>query len=547
LSGIRNQGDLAFISIAEASRLIKSGRLSPVELTRGLLERISRLDNRINSFITLTADLALQQARDAELEIARGHYRGDMHGIPFGLKDIYDTAGTRTTAHSKILIDNVPNADAALVSRLYAAGGVLLGKLGTHEFAIGGPSHDLPWPIPRNPWNCEHYVGGSSSGSAAAVAAGFVPGALGSDTGASIRNPAALAGIVGLKPTYGLLSRRGVIPNSYTFDTCGPMARTVEDCAILLQALAGYDPLDVASLNAPVMDFRAALRSDLRGLRIGVIRHFWEEDLPANADMCDAMDEAVRVLVSLGAVCENVRVRPMHEYHDVRMVIAQTEVFANHQSDFMTRCSEFGAELLRKVLPACLFQGVEYVQAQRDRRRMLEEMAPLYARYDAFVTAASGPAPRLDQFQAIEFWSKPSIYNIFNVTGGPAMALCVGFGHRGLPIGMQIASAPWRDATVLAVGHAYEQSINWHARRPVLEPGEKCPAVTPPLEPPMPVLEEETVRLVESAAGRARIKLDARARSMLISAAPYVLAMAGRIRGDYPRALHPAALFDFPR
>ena len=412
---------------------------------------------------------------------------------------------------------------------------------------MGGPSHDLPWPLPRNPWNCEHYVGGSSSGSAAAVAAGFVPGALGSDTGASIRNPAALAGIVGLKPTYGMLSRRGVIPNSYTFDTCGPMARTVEDCAILLQVLAGHDPLDPASLKAPIPDFRAALPSDLRGLRIGVIRHFWEEDLPANAEMCDAMDEAVRLLESLGAVYENVRVRPMHEYHDVRMLIAQTEVFANHQADLRTRCGDFGAELLRKVLPACLFQAVEYVQAQRERRRMLEEMAPLYAKYDAFVTAASGPAPRLDQLQGIEFWSKPSIYNIFNVTGGPALALCVGFGRSGLPIGMQIASAPWRDATVLAVGHAYEKATDWRARRPVLEPGAKCPAVAPPPEPPLPAPDEETVRLVEAAAKRARIELDARARPMLMSAAPYALAMAARIRCHHPRPLHPASLFDFPR
>ena len=308
-----DHGDLTFITIAEASYLFRARRLSPVDLTKALLERIDRLDGRLNAFITVTAELALEQAREAESEMSRGHYRGPMHGIPYGLKDIYDTKGIRTTAHSRICADNIPTADARCVERLALAGAVLVGKLGTHEFAIGGPSHDLPWPIPRNPWQLEHYVGGSSSGSAAAVAAGFVPAALGTDTGASIRNPAALAGIVGLKPTYGLLSRRGVIPNAYTFDTCGPMAWTVEDCAIMLQALAGYDPLDPASLQAPIPDYIAALRTDLRRVRIGVIRHFWEDDSPANAEMCAAMDEAVRVLRSLGAICEDIRVRPMHD------------------------------------------------------------------------------------------------------------------------------------------------------------------------------------------------------------------------------------------
>jgi aspartyl-tRNA(Asn)/glutamyl-tRNA(Gln) amidotransferase subunit A len=534
-----------FLTIAAASERIRRRELSPVELTRALLERIQALDPQVNAFITVTPELALDQARNAEAEIAAGRSRGALHGIPFGLKDIYDTAGIRTTAHSKIYAGRVPHEDAALVSRLYAAGGVLLGKLGTHEFAIGGPSHDLPWPIPRNPWQPEHYVGGSSSGSAAAVAAGFVLGALGSDTGASIRNPAALAGIVGMKPTFGLLSRRGVIPNAYTFDTCGPMAWTVEDCAIMLQALAGHDPADPASLTASIPDYRRALGEDLRGLRIGVIRHFWEEDLPTNPHMRRAMDEAVDVLGALGAACENVRVRAMGAYHDVRMVIGQTEVFCNHQADLTSRPADFGAELLRKVLPACLFQGAHYVQAQRERRIMLDELAPIYARYDALLTAASGPAPRLDAFQGIDFWSKPNIYNIFNLTGGPALSICNGYSPLGLPLGMQIAGAPFRDATVLRVAHAYEKATSWRSRRPTLPASGRPDPVNVPPEP-TPELDTATRQWVEAAAEKAGITLHARSAAMLLSAAPYALAMASRIPRTRPREVESASVFVFP-
>lgn len=536
-----------FLTIAEASGLIKSRKLSPLELTRMLLARIEAFDPQVHAFITPTPELALKQAREAEAEIVAGRWRGPLHGIPFGLKDIYNTAGVRTTAHSKILIDNVPAEDAAATTMLYTGGAVLLGKLGTHEFATGGPSHDLPWPIPRNPWHCQHYVGGSSSGSAAAVAAGFVLGALGSDTGASIRHPAALGGLVGLKPTYGLVSRRGVIPNSYSFDTCGPMAWTVEDCAILLQAIAGYDAVDPGSLAATIPDYRAGLTTDIRGMRIGVIRHFWEQDLPVNTELARAMDEAVRVLTALGAVCRDVRVRPMRDYHDVRMVIAEPELFANHQIDLMNRAGDFGAELLRKVLPGCLFQGTDYVQAQRERRIMLEEMQPLYRDHDLLLTAGSGPAPRLDEFKGIDFWSEPSIYNLFNVTGGPAISVCNGFAANGLPLGMQIGAAPFRDDAVLRAGYAYEKATAWRAQRPRLERG----AVSAPIKAtPEPATQEpDTAMLafIEAASRRAGLQLDARSRAMLFSAAPYALAMAERIERGHARAVEPVALFAFPK
>ena len=314
-------------TIGWAATLIESKKLSPVELTESLLARIERFNPGLDAFVTLTADLALKQARMAEAEIGAGGYRGPMHGIPFGLKDVFNTAGIPTTAQSKTLIGNVPDADATATARLYEAGGVLIGKLATHEFAQGGPSFDLPWPPARNPWNRAHFTGGSSSGSGAAVAAGFVLGAMGTDTGGSVRSPAALCGLVGLKPTYGRISRYGVIPHSYSLDACGPLTRTVEDCAIMLQVLAGHDPKDPASADRPVPDYLSGLESGIRGIRIGVVRHFWEYDLPAGDEVRGAMERALEVMADLGAVLEDVRMRPIGEYTDVRIVIGEPELF----------------------------------------------------------------------------------------------------------------------------------------------------------------------------------------------------------------------------
>ncbi|MBO0737633.1 MAG: amidase, partial [Alphaproteobacteria bacterium] len=293
--------ELAFLTIAEAARLIERKQLSPVELTTALIRRSEALDPQLNAYLLLTAERALDQARAAERDIMAGGYRGPMHGIPFALKDIYSTAGLRTTGHSKICLDTVPSMDATTVGKLYEAGAVLTGKLATHEFAHGGPSFDLPWPPARNPWNRDHFTGGSSSGSGAAVAAGLVPGALGSDTGGSIRGPAALCGVVGLKPTYGLVSRHGVYANSFSFDHAGPMTWTVEDCAIMLQAIAGHDPNDPASATHPVPNYRAALSRDLKGLRIGVLHHLHEDDCPLTTETSAALQEAFGVLRSLGA------------------------------------------------------------------------------------------------------------------------------------------------------------------------------------------------------------------------------------------------------
>jgi aspartyl-tRNA(Asn)/glutamyl-tRNA(Gln) amidotransferase subunit A len=450
--------DLAFLTIAEASALIKSRQLSPVEYVEALIRRTETFDAQLHAYITPTFELARQQAKQAEHDIAAGTYRGPLHGIPFALKDIYDTKGIRTSGHSKVCLQRIPDTDATATRKLCEAGAVLMGKLATHEFAHGGPSFDLPWPPARNPWHLAHFTGGSSSGSGAAVAAGLVPMALGSDTGGSIRGPASLCGVAGLMPTFGLVSRAGVIPNSYTFDHCGPLARTVEDCAIVLQAIAGFDPRDAGSIKRDIPNYRAALRQDIRGLRIGVLRHNWEEDLPASEDVRQAMEEALRVLKSLGAELEDCHVRSLQHYFDIKVIIAETEIFSIHQPDLITRPGDFGADFRARALPAVLFTANDYVQATREHRRMVAEMVPLYQRYDAFITAGQGEAPRLDAHRSLTFWQRPNLFTASNVTSQPALEICNGFGTHGLPLGMQVLGRPFDEVTVLRIGHAYQQA-----------------------------------------------------------------------------------------
>src|SRR5262252_8365133 len=285
-----------FLTIAEAATLIGKRELSPVELVESRLARIDRLDGELHSFIRVLPEAARTAARTAEAEIMAGRYRGPLHGIPIGLKDIYETKGVPTTGHSKVLVDHVPQQDATSVRRLADAGAVVAGKLATHEFAFGGPSFDLPWPPARNPWDTSRFTGGSSSGAGAAVAAGLVLGGTGSDTGGSIRGPAAYCGLAGLKPSYGRISRAGILPLAFSLDHAGPMTWTAEDNAILLQAMAGHDPADPGSAGVSIPDYRAALRGDPKELRLGVVRHFYERDNAANAAMHEAIESAVRTL-----------------------------------------------------------------------------------------------------------------------------------------------------------------------------------------------------------------------------------------------------------
>jgi aspartyl-tRNA(Asn)/glutamyl-tRNA(Gln) amidotransferase subunit A len=540
--------DLAFLTIAEASALIKAHQLSPVEYAEALITRTETFDPQLHAYITPTFDLARQQAKHAEREIMAGTYRGPLHGIPFALKDIYDTEGIRTSGHSKVCLNRIPEEDATTTGKLYEAGAILMGKLATHEFAHGGPSFDLPWPPARNPWHLAHFTGGSSSGSGAAVAAGLVPMALGSDTGGSIRGPASLCGIAGLMPTFGLVGRGGVLPNSYTFDHCGPLARSVEDCAIVMQVIAGFDPKDAGSIQRHIPEYRTALHQELRGLRIGVLRHNWEEDLPASEDVRRAMEEALRVLKSLGAELEDCRVDSLQHYFDIKVIIAETEIFSIHQPDLIARPGDFGADFRARVLPAVLFTANDYVQATREHRKMVAEMAPLYRQYDAFITAGQGEAPRLDAHRSLAFWRRANLFTAANVTSQPALEICNGFGAHGLPLGMQVLGRPFDDATVLRVGHAYEQATDWRRRHPQLREGAEVPVVTPPavLAGTADQTDAATREACVYAAQRAGLRLNDEQFAQLLESAPYALSMVQRLRRDHRYANEPANVFRFP-
>jgi aspartyl-tRNA(Asn)/glutamyl-tRNA(Gln) amidotransferase subunit A len=540
--------DLAFLTIAEASALIASRKLSPVEYVDALINRTEAFDPQLRAYITPTFDLARQQAQQAERDIAAGAYRGPMHGIPFGLKDIYDTKGILTSGHSRVCQQRLPDQDATTTTKLYEAGAILMGKLATHEFAHGGPSFDLPWPPARNPWNLAHFTGGSSSGSGAALAAGLVPMALGSDTGGSIRGPASLCGVVGLVPTFGLVSRGGVIPNSYTFDHCGPLARSVEDCAIALQVLAGFDARDAGSIQRDIPAYRAALKPDLRGLKIGVLRHNWEADLPASEDVRRAMAEALDVLKRLGAELEDCQVRSPQHYFDVKVIIAETELLSIHQPNLITRPGDFGADFRARVLPAVLFSANDYVQATREHRRLVAEMAPLYDQYDVFITAGQGEAPPLEAHRSLAFWQRPNLFTAANVTSQPALELCNGFGSNGLPLGMQVLGRPFDEATVLRVAYAYEQATPWHRQHPQLHAGRQAPVLTPPptLAGTADQTDAATREACAAAAQCAGLRLNDEQFAQLLEGAPYALSMARRLRRDHGYAHEPANVFSFP-
>ena len=533
------------LTLAEASAQIRARRLSPLEYTQALLARTDALEPQLNAYITRTSEAAIESARAAEAEIARGNWRGPLHGIPFAVKDIYDTAGVLTSGHSRICIDRVPTKDATAVARLRAAGAVLTGKLATHEFAHGGPSFDLPWPPARNPWNTAHFTGGSSSGSGAAVSAGLVPVSLGSDTGGSIRGPAGLCGIAGLKPTYGLVSRAGVLPNSYSYDHCGPMARTAEDCALILNAIAGHDPADPASALQPVRDFAVGLDLGVKGLRIGVIRHFWEKDLPTTGDLAAALENSIAVFQDLGAMVEDVAFRPLRSYSDVKIVTAESELFSLHLPELITRPLQFGQDFRARSLAACLFTAEDYVRASRERRAILSEMRPLYRRFDLFLTANASAAPRLDQHDILSFWTRPNLTSPFNCTGGPALAMLCGFGREGLPLSLQIAGRPFDDARVLRAGHAFERATGLYKRRPALASGAKRAAIEPTRWRPDVSRIDATVRAqAEAAAVRCGLRLPDEIIEELVAVAPSALAMAARLGRQHAREDEVASIFD---
>lgn len=457
------------LTIVEAARLIKRKELSPVELADSRLARIETLDGQLHSFIRVLPDEARRGARACEAEIMAGRYRGPLHGIPIGLKDIYETAGIPTTGHSKVMQDHVPAVDAFTVTRLKDAGAVIMGKLATHEFAFGGPSFDLPWPPARNPWDTTRFTGGSSSGTGAAVAAGLVLGGTGSDTGGSIRGPAAYCGLAGIKPTYGLVSRAGILPLAFSLDHAGPLCWTAEDCAIMLQAMAGHDPADPASADRPVPNFRRALTGEVKGLRIGLVRHFYTTDNEANAETRDAIDAAARQFAEMGAAVREITLSPLAEWASCGVLIMMAEAYAIHEANLRTRFTDFGEIFRDRMVLAGLWSAADYVQAVRRRRELIDEFDRAMADLDLVMTAAApSEAPKIDAVPKFAIMERPSLTMPFNVTGTPAMSVCCGFTAAGLPLSFQIVGKRFADATVLRAADAYERATPWRQRRPAL-------------------------------------------------------------------------------
>jgi aspartyl-tRNA(Asn)/glutamyl-tRNA(Gln) amidotransferase subunit A len=460
---------MSVLTIARAAELIAARKLSPVELAKTHLERIRRLDPQLNAFLVVTEERALADAKAAEARQMSGGRHGPLDGIPIAHKDIYNTAGIRTTAHSRLLADNVPTRDAHTVKKWADAGAVMLGKLATHEFAFGGPSFDVPWPPARNPWNRDRFTAGSSSGTGAAVAAGLILGGTGSDTGGSIRGPAALCGIAGIKPTYGLCSRVGILPLAFSLDHAGPMAWTAEDCGLLLQGMAGHDDEDPASVARPVADFNAELGQGVKGLRIGVVRHFFETDNRASDATRAGIDAAVDFFRKEGAEVRDITLSPAADYHAVGYLLMIAEAFTLHAPWMREHFMEYGELFRDRVSLAAMMSGPDIVQATRRRRVLCREMAGAMADLDIIVSASQmGEAPRIDSVPKWANMEKPSFTMPFNVTGFPAISICTGFGVAGMPVAMQLAGKPFTEPTLLRAAHAYETAMPWRAKRPAM-------------------------------------------------------------------------------
>jgi len=459
----------AIPTIADAARLIAAKQLSPVELTRACLARVHALDSELHAFVHLTEERGLADARAAERAIMAGGPSGPLHGIPIGLKDIVDTKGIPTTCGSKFLQDNIPDTDAACAEKLAAAGTVLMGKLTTHEFADGGPSFDLPAPPARNPWNTEHFTAGSSSGTGAAVAAGLILGGIGTDTGGSIRGPAALCGIAGIKPTYGLVSRAGVAPAAYSLDHIGPMAWTAEDCALMLQALAGHDPRDPASASRPIPNYTALLGSGIKGLKIGVIHHFHEVDHKVSEGTQRGITAALATLRDLGAELREVQLSQLQDWAACGSLISITERAAAYEEWSRTRLGDFSERMRSRLMLGAFVSGVDYVQAVRRRRELRAELQAAMAGLDVMLTATQPwEAAKIDAVPKWDLFDKPGFMMPFNVAGYPAISVCSGFGAGGLPVAIQLVAKPFQEPTLFRIADAYEKATPFRGQRPAL-------------------------------------------------------------------------------
>jgi aspartyl-tRNA(Asn)/glutamyl-tRNA(Gln) amidotransferase subunit A len=460
--------ELPFLDLSEAGCAVQKKEVSPVELTQACLARIERLNPKLNAFITVTDTAALEAARQAEAEIARGEWKGPLHGIPLAVKDLIETAGVKTTAASAVLKDHVPSADAEVIRRLKSAGAILLGKLNLHEFAYGGSGIIGHFGPARNPWNTAHVTGGSSSGSAAAVAAFLCYGAIGTDTAGSIRLPAACCGITGLKPSYGLVSTRGVIPLSSSLDHVGPMARTAADAALMLQAIAAYDPQDVGSQKFPPVYYPSAIEEGTAALRLGVPRDFWSE---IDGEIKHAVDIAVTALGKITAGNQEIELST-----DTDRTLVRCEAFAYHQKYLPQHEQDYDPETLRRIRSGADVTVAQYIHAQRELLRHRRQILHLFERVDLILTPTTPVlAPTLAELQSApeQLRNKEMVMlrntRPFNVYGLPSISLNCGLSKSGLPIGLQITGAPGTEGAVLALAHAYQKQSDWHKQKPALD------------------------------------------------------------------------------
>jgi len=460
--------DLTSLSLRQAAEQVRRKAVSPVDLTQACLRRIERVNPVLNAFITVTADAALAEARTLEAEQQKGRFRGPLHGVPIALKDNIDTAGVRTTGASALFADRVPTEDAEVVRRLRAAGAVFLGKLNLHEFAAGGTTVISFFGPTRNPWNRDHSTSGSSGGSGAAVAAELCYGALGTDTGGSIRGPAAWCGIAGLKPTYGRASIRGIVPLAWTLDHVGPMCRSVADCALLLQPLAGYDPADSTCADAPVPDYLAALDAKASSWRLGIPRALFYDKL--DPEVAQAVHAALDVLRKLTASARDVTLPPVADLPS----LVNAEMYAYHASWFQKAPNLYQPPVRKRLERGAAMPVATYIQARREVDRLRRTITSVFSGVDLLITPTVKLLPyTLDEARKRDYEEiapEPTLSNTgpFNILGLPTISIPCGFSASGLHIGLQITGPAWGEPRVLALAHAYQQSTDWHTRRPPL-------------------------------------------------------------------------------
>ena len=460
---------IVFQTVTELSRLIESKQVSPVEVTEAYLTRIDDLDFKFNAYLTVCRQQALDQAREAEAAITRGEYLGPMHGIPVAVKDQLWTRGIRSTGGSRILADFVPEEDATAVAKLNKAGAVLLGKTNLSEFAITGFTHRFS--TPHNPWDLDFSAGGSSSGSGAATAAFLCATSLGEDTGGSIRRPAAWCGLVGLRSTWGRVSRHGLMRGVWSMDTIGPISRTVEDAAITLGAIAGYDPKDSTTWDTPVPDYRQALKGDIKGMKVGVVKELLHSD-QVEPDVANAVTVAAELLAELGAEVEEVSIPLTTHANPISSVLLATEPASNLGELVRERLRDFGHDNRIGLLVGSIIPAQAYYKAQKLRTMLRQQVHEALETYDVLLAPTSGKvAPMLQDDPVVTSKETTSRLpfmrtNTFNLSSAPAISVPCGFGSQGLPIGLQIGGHPGSEAKLLKVAHAYEQATIWHTMRP---------------------------------------------------------------------------------